>query len=209
MNLFKVSNPLEPMILLQGFGVNGAWYQAHGVNIKGHNGIDLKIFHGQPVYATHDGVALYQVDANQGHGVVVITDQKYDYLGDADFGYSGGNAYMKTIYWHFCDPIKEPQFKSPLADKGAMYVKRGDIIGYADNTGFSTMDHLHFAVKPVTIGENLYTWGPVMVGNGYTGCIDPLPCLIDEILYKEELQKKIDLLTQIINLWKKILALRK
>lgn len=208
MKLFKIGNPLKEMILIQSFGVNGDWYRAHGVNVKGHNGIDLKVYHGQPVYATHDGIALYQVDSMQGHGVVVITHEKFDYEADLDYYLPAGTAYMKTIYWHLCDPIKEPKYKSPLADKGAMEVKKGDLIGYADNTGFSTMDHLHFAVKPVAkTGENLYTWGPVMVDNGYTGCINPLPYFIDEILLKEELEKKITLLQQIVLLLRKVIDL--
>ncbi len=56
---FTISNPITPFVILQPFGVNGDYYQAHGINIKGHNGLDLKADHGQPVYATHDGMALY------------------------------------------------------------------------------------------------------------------------------------------------------
>lgn len=196
---FKISHPIEPFVVTQGFGVNGDYYRAHGINILGHNGLDLKALHGQPVYATHDGTALYEVDANQGHGVVLITNEMYDY--------QDSQTYFKTIYWHFCDPIKEPKFASPLATGGARPIKKGDLLGYADSTGFSSADHLHFAVKPVAkVGENLWTWGPVDKDNGYMGCIDPTPYFEDQdnTIYELE-QKKIGLLKQALALAQELL----
>lgn len=183
---FKISKPVVPFVILQKFGGNGSFYQKNGINIAGHNGIDLRTFHGQPIYASHDGTALYQVDANQGHGVVVITKDSYEY--------DGRETPMKTIYWHICDPIKEPKFKSPIADKGAVDVREGDLIGYANSTGFSTGDHLHFAVKPLAkVGENLYTWGPVDPKNGYNGCVDPMPYFDDVVENtQEEIKAKIE-----------------
>lgn len=191
---FKISKPVKDMVILQKFGVNGEYYRSHGVNIAGHNGIDLYTKHGEPIYATHDGVALYQVDSMQGHGVVVITKESYEF--------NGIKTPFKTIYWHLCDPIKEPKFKSPIADKGAVEVKKGDLIGYANSTGFSTGDHLHFAVKPVAkSGENLWTWGPAEANNGYGGCVDPMPYFEDDTLYIENLKaKKDDLVRQALTL---------
>ncbi len=66
-----------------------------------------------------------------------------------------------------------------------MPIKRGDLIGFADNTGFSTGDHLHFGLKPIKTANG----GPISpedatdVGNyqnleqlnGYAGAIDPSP----------------------------------
>lgn len=195
---FQIAHPIEPFVILQQFGVNGDYYRAHGINIAGHSGIDLKASHGQPVYATHDGVALYQVDSGGGHGVVVITNDQYDYM--------NGQAYFKTIYWHFCDPLKEPKFKSPLADKSGVPVKKGDLLGYADSTGFSTGDHLHFGLKPVGKGENLYTWGNLEQDNGYMGAIDPLPYFENQtdIIFELE-QKKISLIKQALDLANRIL----
>ena len=194
---FKIGKPTDPFIITQGFGVNGGYYQANGIDIKGHNGLDLRAKHGQPVYATHDGMALYQVDANQGHGVIVITNEKFDY--------EGKQIYFKSIYWHLCDPIKEPKLASPLANKGALPVKRGDIIGYADNTGFSNSDHLHFGIKPVAlVGESLFTSGPLLPDNGYKGAIDPMPFLEDPS-YTEDIEVKKFLMRQIISLFQQIL----
>ena len=71
------------------------------------------------------------------------------------------------------------------------------------------MDHLHFAIKPVMQGENLWTWGSVMSDNGYGGCINPISYFEDEILIKEELLIKIGLLKQLVILWSKLLELTK
>lgn len=153
------------MAVSQRFGEksNVDYYKKNGVNVIGHNGIDLIADHGTPIYAAHDGMAYYQVDEKGGHGVVITSNIAYDF--------DDGAHFIKTIYWHMCDPLKEPQFKSPIADKPKQ-VKRGELIGYADNTGLSTGDHLHFALKVGSMDSsgnfiNLYQ------NNGYFGCIDP------------------------------------
>lgn len=133
--------------------------------IKGHNGIDFFAGHGNPVYATHDGFASFEIDNSGGHGVVVTTDKTFDY--------KDGQAYFKTIYWHFVDSTKEPQFKSPI-ENGTKYVKNGDLIGYADNTGASTGDHLHFGLKPMAKYPD-GTFYNLEQTNGFLGAIDPTP----------------------------------
>ncbi len=165
-------HPIKPFRITQIFGINGEWYQAHGINIKGHNGLDLQAVHGQPVYASHDGEAYYEVDGSQGHGVIIRSSKPYLYNGE--------EAYFKTIYWHLCDGT-EPQFKSPITVTNiygpGQPVKVGDIIGYANSTGFSTMDHLHFALKPQTKNEPNGLWFNIEQDNGYYGAIDPQPYL--------------------------------
>lgn len=162
--------PCRPYFINQRFGRSGVpTYAAQGM--KGHNGMDLTARNGDPVRASHDGLASFQIDSNGGNGVVVITDKPYDY--------EGGQSFFKTIYWHLCDSSKQPQYKSPIEDKtGAVPVKRGDIIGYADNTGLSTGDHLHFGLKPVAKGEDYGSWYNVAQNNGYYGAIDPEPYFI-------------------------------
>lgn len=175
-----LSYPVQPVSINQGFGANPGMYgdPKYG-GIKGHNGIDFKAYHGQPIYASHDGTAYYEFDGNQGEGVVLRTDQAYDY--------NGGQSYFKSIYWHMCDPIKEPQFASPVW-KAVGYqpdqtgvsqlgtpVKRGDLIGYADNTGASTGDHCHFGLKNVAQNESNGIWYNTEQNNGYNGAIDPTP----------------------------------
>lgn len=159
MKKFELYFPIKPWKVTQVFGVNGKYYQDNGIDIKGHNGIDLRAYHGQNVYASHDGEVTYAgVDSNEGYGVVIRTTEPVDYEGKL--------VYMKTIYWHLIKiiPVKVGQ-----------KVKAGDIIGYADNTGFSTGDHLHFALKPQGKGENDWTWYNTEQNNGYKGAIDPTP----------------------------------
>lgn len=177
---FSISYPVKPLHFNQHFGENAVFYSdpKYG-GVKGHNGIDFQAYHGQPIYASHDGDAYYEFDGAQGEGVVLRTHDMYDY--------EGGQVYFKTIYWHMADPIKEPKFAS-LVWKAVGYkpdqtglsntfipIKRGDLIGYADNTGASSGDHLHFGVKPVAIGEANGAFYNLEQNNGYNGAIDPAP----------------------------------
>lgn len=161
--------PVKPLSINQKFGQNNIpLYKEQG--LPGHNGMDFMAKHGQPIYASHDGYASFQIDGSGGHGVVIITKDQYDY--------QGVPTYFKTIYWHMCDGLKEPKYQSPIADKtGFVFVKTGDLIGYADNTGASTGDHLHYGLKPVGKGEAWGTWYNTEQNNGYNGAIDPEPYL--------------------------------
>jgi Peptidase family M23/Putative peptidoglycan binding domain len=161
--------PITPWNVSQHFGGNGQYYQDNGVNVVGHNGIDIIATHGQPVYAAHDGIAWYQIDDKGGHGVIVITDKQYDY--------GTSQAYYKTIYWHLCDSAKEPQYRSPVEGSTGLVVKTGDLIGYADSTGLSTGDHLHFGLKAQVLQyPNEYV--TLDKDNGYLGAIDPAPFIV-------------------------------
>lgn len=164
--------PVKPSTVNQAFGVVDPKYTALGM--LGHNGIDFAATHGQPVYAAHDGNAYYDVDSANGHIVVIRTLEAYDF--------AGGLSFFKTMYGHLCDQTKEPQFTSPvifpLNDFSGVGqpVKEGDLIGYADSTGLSTGDHLHFGLKPIALaGEYPGTWDNTLQTNGYNGCIDPTP----------------------------------
>lgn len=150
--------PLKPFFITQRFGENPQLYASLG--IAGHNGLDCVASHGQPVRAAHDGVVSFAGDDGKGGwGVVIRTNEPRDYQGSA--------AYFKTIYWHLVANI-------PV--KAGQQVKCGDVIGYADSTGFSTGDHLHFGLKPLTQGENAI-FDNLEQKNGYNGAIDPFPFL--------------------------------
>lgn len=199
MQTFKISAPVNPYMVNQPFGVNGEYYQRNGINIKGHNGIDLFAYHGQPIYATHDGFAFYQTDNDEGNGVTIVSGQLYDYKGQ--------EAAYKTVYWHMCDPKKEPKYASPVylalkkkANTGkSVPVKKGDLIGFADSTGLSTGDHLHFALKPMKPGKayksgdapdlNIGSWVNIEQNNGYLGAIDPTPYLDGTFVYTTDTTK--------------------
>ena len=194
----EISYPVKPILINQRFGNKDQKYTSLG--LPGHNGIDFDTRHGQPVYATHSGFASFQVDDKGGHGVVIITDKEYQSI-------KGVSSYWKTIYWHLCDGLKEPKFASPFQGKtGFTRVNHGDIIGYADNTGFSTGDHLHFALKPVAKGEDWGTWYNLEQTNGYNGAVDPEPYF--DKSYAEDvviLKEKISLLQKLINVYKRLI----
>lgn len=134
----SLSYPLESIHVNQGFGQNlNPIYAQQG--LKGHSGLDLMATHGTPVYATHDGVCYPKVDDHGGNGVSIMADGFY------------------TISWHLIDDDAVVH----TGDK----VKAGDLIGYADSTGISTGDHLHFGLLTL----------PADVNNGYKGFVDPTP----------------------------------
>ena len=165
----QLTYPLKEIYITQRFGNKNP--QLYGLGILGHNGIDFRAKHGTPIYASNDGYASYQIDAGGGHGVVVITDKEYESI-------DGQSSYWKTIYWHMPDPLKEPRLASWLADKtGFTFVSKGQLLGYADNTGRSTGSHLHYGLKPVAKGENWGTYFNAEQSNGYFGAVDPEPYL--------------------------------
>lgn len=174
MNPFKMYVPLGGTTLTQPFGANVDFYKSLNIGLdKGHNGLDFLAPHGVPVYAAHDGVVDYAGrDNNEGYGVVLLTEEPFDYNGQA--------VYYKTIYWHFTGNI-------PV--RAGQSVKAGDLIGYADNTGLSTGSHLHFGLKPLRRGQRDNEWYNIEQNNGYFGAIDPLPYLQPfSVLYHKEVE---------------------
>src|SRR3990167_610505 len=172
--------PVKPWFITQPFGTNGEWYRANGINIIGHNGLDLVASHGQAVRAAHDGEIVYAgVDSKEGWGVVLRTSEPIE------------DVFYKTIYWHL---IKE------IPVKVGQKIKAGDLIGYADNTGFSTGNHLHFGLKPQLKGENDWTWANLEQDNGYMGAIDPNPHF--NKYFAQDAQLVISILSSIIEIYK-------
>lgn len=174
------------LFVTQYFGNQSSTYTNMGM--LGHNGIDYAAKHGDPIYASHDGIGYYEIDDGGGNGVVIrsTTPEEID----------GKLQHYKTIYWHLCDPSKEPQLKSPIFGSPGKVVKAGDIIGYADNTGISTGDHLHFGMKTIALNEDSGAWYNLQQNNGYFGAIDPLPYFNG--YYAEDAQKIISILRQAI-----------
>jgi murein DD-endopeptidase MepM/ murein hydrolase activator NlpD len=131
-------------------------------NMDGHNGIDLTAQKWQKVYASQDGEVIEVcTEEARGFGISIITDSKYLC--------NETGTYEHFVYrnWHLI------AMDVNVGDK----VKVGDLIGYADNTGFSSGDHLHFEVKPVqNMGrENgVIKTRNLLQGNGFFGAVDPL-----------------------------------
>lgn len=121
-------------------------YEALG--LKGHNGLDIPVNHGEPIIASHDGMVLEVGDFESAGLGVVLWNKENNF---------------KTIYWHF----KENHVK--VGD----VVKREEVIGLGDNTGLSSGDHLHYGLKETDNKGKTINWG-----NGFKGAIDPLPYLV-------------------------------
>ena len=205
MKKLELIYPLDTVIVSQPFGANAQFYAdpKYG-GVIGHNGIDFMAQHGVPVYATHDGIAYYEFDGGQGEGVVIKTSEKFEYNGE--------EVYFKTVYWHMCDSVKEPQFISPVYKAVGYHpdqtgvsnigipVEAGDLIGYADNTGASTGDHLHFSLKPCLVNETNGIWYNIEQKNGYNGAIDATPYFDNHTpVYLKMLKKLVDLYKLLIS----------
>lgn len=162
----SLSYPVKPVHVNQNFGASPSYYakfhDQFGNPYKGHDGTDFMAVHGQPVYASIDGLASYSTDVHGGEGVTINTTEALDY--------PGGTCWFSVLHWHMIGDT-DPKYPKPF--RGTIAVKKGDLIGYADNTGApyeSSGDHLHLGLKPVD--KNYKLLAP---GNGYNGGIDPLP----------------------------------
>lgn len=87
-----------------------------------HNGIDFKMEEGEPLYSFAEGKVRLADYGNENAGKTVFVD-----WGDG----------KTAIYGHL----------SKFAVKDGDIVQKGELVGYAGNTGFSTGSHLHFGLK--------------------------------------------------------------
>lgn len=129
----------------QSFGENPQIYKQFGM--KGHNGIDWATPNGTPIYASRSGKVIHN-GKKGGYGLCIR--QWVEGVGE-------------LIYAHLQKTIDNS------------YLKEGQLLGYADNTGFSTGPHLHFGYRP--LGHN--------ANNGYHGWEDPEPYLISKQSYMD------------------------
>ncbi len=167
--------PVKPLRINQAFAQNDACVSTDGKNrvitcdgnkppvgfkslygAKGHLGVDLYATHSQPVYCALEGV-VYKVDTDAKSGLDVRVQSTVD-----------GQEY-RHIYEHLLG------YQPKVGDK----VNAGDLIGWADNTGYSAGDHLHFQVEKYVSGK----WVP----------IDPMDIM--STLYAQDIRS-----------WKEILA---
>ncbi len=149
--------PVSPFKINQRFGENKACVDlATGTKVivcngtpppgyrvlykEGHTGLDLSSKHGQPVYCAQDGKVDW-IDTREMSGLDVRVITEF-----------GGKRY-RHIYEHLLG------YQPKVGDM----IKAGDLIGWADNTGKSSGDHLHFELQEWRDGK----WVP----------IDPLPLM--------------------------------
>ncbi len=123
--------PVEDPYITQFYGQTRSAQKLY--KTKTHTGVDFRASVGTPIFAAHDG-AVSAIDNNdQG------TSRWYRYQYGLYVMIEHENN-LSTLYAHLSKTIV----------KEGDTVKRGDLIGYSGNTGYSTGPHLHFGVY----------WGP-------------------------------------------------
>lgn len=162
-------------------------YKSLGMN--GHNGEDWSAYHGEPIYFPVEADTIWKaythVDADGGIGVDVISD---------DAVLDGRR--VKFRFWHL----------KTVSVHDGMQVNLGTIIGFADSTGASTGDHLHWSMKFIDDeGNTLNRY------NGYTGAVDFTPYfenvfVLDVLNVKAQAMTAINLANKVILELKVLLA---
>ncbi|MCD7969169.1 MAG: peptidoglycan DD-metalloendopeptidase family protein [Alistipes sp.] len=89
---------------------------------RNHNGVDIPLKIGEPIYATFSGRVRYSKYNTGGYGNLIILRHENG---------------LETWYAHLSKSNVEP----------GEFVKAGQIIGYGGNTGRSRGPHLHFEVR--------------------------------------------------------------
>lgn len=149
------------------------------IGLKGHNGWDNVLYHGEPIYfpVVFDDPqprlqVINEVDADGGIGVNVYCLDPIPFSSipvhepgslkmiERQYAELGGKLYPMWKFWHCLSTV--------VADHG--FIKPGQMIAYGDTTGASSGDHLHWCMK-IHTGNGF----SIDSDNGYTGAFDHLP----------------------------------
>lgn len=147
-----------------------SYYQAIG--LKGHNGLDLALWHGEHLYFSTNLGIKWRADRigaadERGLHLSVISDEKMVvekqgvkvlHIRKPREGEEG--TYIKFIFGHLIE--------TPYQDGDT--IRFGQYLGRGDNTGISTGDHLHFGFKECEKNGN-----GLNKDNGYYGALDFTP----------------------------------
>jgi murein DD-endopeptidase MepM/ murein hydrolase activator NlpD len=156
-----LSWPVEKVIITQYFGKTVA---ARRLYVSGsHNGVDFGARIGTPVLATADGVI--------------------DGTGDTDLTCKGASFGRWILIKHFNGLATTYGHLSVISVSPGQNVKRGDVVGYSGNTGYTTGPHVHISVYPAN-AVNVQSRPSVGCGGRtYTMPIAPVDAYLDPILY--------------------------
>ena len=154
------------------------------MDMKGHNGIDFRYYHGEPIAFPCDlegTVIRCETDSEGGIGVDVVV---YD-----------DGEYYKLRFWHL------KAWDVTVGDK----IQTGQLFTRADNTGHSTGDHLHFGLKPVEYKQGV--WVNKLQNNGYFGGIDPMSFIIDthKNAIIENIKAQIEIIKKVVGFLRELL----
>lgn len=138
-----------------------------GIGMLGHNGYDQSTWHGEPLYFPVDADTKWWMrterDNAGGIGVDVFSkDRIYlkelppeaGRLARREWEANHGMVYVKFRFWHLKsvripeDTIQVGEFADGKPQT-APQVFIGSLIGFCDNTGASSGDHLHWSMKIV------------------------------------------------------------
>jgi len=178
--------PIKTNLVTQLFGENKSpIYKEMGM--LGHNGIDFACPYKEPIYWNcfdYEGEVLnHHIDSAGGIGIdIIVKDPKV----------------YKLRFWHLVKDGYMPKIGTILST--------GDLIGYADNTGRSTGNHLHFGIKPQILDKN-GNYKNKLARNGYTGGIDPVPFFKNTYIMDcmDNLAGQLNYIQKAVNLIKKLL----
>jgi murein DD-endopeptidase MepM/ murein hydrolase activator NlpD len=125
-NVAYSDNPFSGWPAARGWGDINYFYCAADYYAefgRTHWGVDIETYRGEPVFATASATvawAYYDTVYGMGRTVKLCTP-----------------AGWCAIYMHL----------DGFAVIAGQQVQRGEVVGYADNTGFSTGDHLHYQIN--------------------------------------------------------------
>ncbi len=141
--------PIKNAVVTQGYGSTDDalnFYNSGNYKSPSHNGIDIRASVGTPIYAAEDGI-------------VVATGNQDNYCYKGAYGrfiVIKHNNNLTTLYGHL----------SLISVNSGQTIKRGQIIGYSGNSGFTTGPHLHFTVyfSPTFQMNKSNYCGPMPIG---------------------------------------------
>ena len=119
--------PIPNAPISQRFGEHPAWYAPYG--LAGHEGLDLAVPTGTPVFAADSGTVVYAGWNPVGYGNLVVLDH--------------GNGW-RTYYAHL----------QSVHVRCGEWLSRGSTIGEIGSTGNSSGPHLHFEMLRFGIAVN-------------------------------------------------------
>lgn len=154
-------------------------------DMAGHNGTDLQAGI-QPIYASCDGTVIEQQTVPaRGLGLGILTDEPVEMV--------FGTHYAKIRYWHLAS----------FAVKVGDHVQAGQLIGFSDNTGYSSGNHLHFELQPMDKDKGGHPFLVNPPGN-IAGAMSLEPYFNG--FYAQDAQKVLSLYQRVIDLLKTIVA---